>query len=183
LTDYNIRGYSDTSTAMLRGNMNTSPITIIGNLTADPEMTFTTSGQAKLAFTVASSHIWYDSDGAKQEKTSFFNVAAWRYVAENAAKTLEKGIGVIVYGRLEQRSYEDKDGNNRSFIELVAEEIGVSTRSIDEVTRRAPSGNTQQGGQQRQAQGGQQRRQRPATPAGVGASQTIPGMDPAEEPF
>jgi single-strand DNA-binding protein len=161
--------------------MNTSPITVIGNLTADPEATFTTSGQMKLTFTVAASHIWYDNDGAKQEKTSFFNVAAWRYVAENAAKTLEKGIGVIVYGRLEQRSYEDKEGNNRSFIELVAEEVGISTRSIEEVTRRTSSGNTQQGGQQR-PQGNQQRRQRPATPAGVGAS-TIPGMDSSEEPF
>jgi len=161
--------------------MNTSPITVIGNLTADPEATFTTSGQMKLTFTVAASHIWYDNDGAKQEKTSFFNVAAWRYVAENASKTLEKGIGVIVYGRLEQRSYEDKDGNNRSFIELVAEEIGISTRSIDEVTRRAPSGNAQQGGQPRQ-QNNQQRRQRPATPAGVGAS-ALPGTESADEPF
>lgn len=153
--------------------MNTSPITIMGNLTADPEMTFTTSGQAKLSFSVASSHVWYDSDNNKQEKTSFFNVAAWRYLAENSAKTLEKGIGVIIYGRLEQRTYEDKEGNNRSYIEVVAEEIGILTRSLEAVTRRVANQN-QQGGQQ----GGQARRSRPSAPAGVSAR-----AGAAEEPF
>lgn len=163
--------------------MNTSPITVIGNLTADPEITYTTSGQAKLSFSVASSHVWYDNDGNKQEKTSFFNVAAWRYLAEHSARTLQKGIGVIIHGRLEQRSYEDKDGKNRSFVELVAEEIGIATKSLEGITRRVSTGNSQQDGQgQRPQQGGQQRRQRPATPAGVGAN-SIPGMDPAEEPF
>lgn len=160
--------------------MNTSPLTVIGNLTAQPEMTFTSSGQAKLTFTVASTHIWYDSDGAKQEKTSFFNVAAWRYLAEHSARTLEKGIGVIVHGRLEQRTYEDKEGNNRSYIELIADEIGICTRSLEEVTRRTANNAGAQQGEQRS--GTQQRRQRPATPAGVGAAR-LPGTDPADEPF
>jgi single-strand DNA-binding protein len=160
--------------------MNTSPITIIGNITAQPEMTFTQSGQAKLAFSVATSHVWYDSDGQKQEKTSFFNVAAWRYLAENSARTLEKGIGVIVHGRLEQRSYEDKEGNNRTFIELVADEIGILTRSLEEVTRRTASANSGQQGEPRQAT--QQRRQRPATPVGATAAK-LPGTETAEEPF
>lgn len=156
--------------------MNTSPITVMGNLTADPEMTFTTNGQAKLTFTVAANHVWYDNDGNKQEKTSFFNVAAWRYLAENSARTLEKGIGVIVNGRLEQRTYEDKEGNNRSYIELVADEVGICTRSLETVTRRvANSGGQQQPGGQK---AGQARRQRPAMPAGVGA-----GADGADEPF
>lgn len=170
-----------TQAPKLKEKMNTSPITIIGNLTADPELTFTTSGQAKLSFSVASSHVWYDADGNKQEKTSFFNVAAWRYLAENSARTLEKGIGVVVFGRLEQRTYEDKEGNNRSYIEVIAEDIGILTRSLEAVTRRVSNGSQQQGGQ---PQGGQPRqrqqlRQRPATPAGVGAG----AQDSADEPF
>jgi single-strand DNA-binding protein len=97
--------------------MNPAPVVIIGNVTADPELTFTASGQARLAFSVASNYVWYDQAGEKQEKVSFFNITAWRYTAENASKTLEKGIGVIVTGRLEQRTWDDKEtGQKRSTV-------------------------------------------------------------------
>lgn len=125
--------------------MNNSPITVIGNLTADPELTYTTSGQARLGFSVAVNYVWYDANNEKQEKTSFVNVVAWRYTAENAVKSLEKGLGVVVIGRLEQRTYEDKDGNNRSAVEVVAEQIAVNTSAIEGVTRRQRSEGGQAG--------------------------------------
>ncbi len=146
--------------------MNPTPTVFIGNVTQEPELTFTASGQARLSFSLACNYVWYDQAGEKQEKVSFFNVVAWRYVAENAAKTLEKGIGAVVSGRLEQRTYEDKEGNNRSTVELIADELAINTRAIEAVTRRqkAEGGNAP-------AQAGA-RRNRPMTgkvPASVGA--------------
>lgn len=153
--------------------MNQTPTVITGNVTSEPELTFTSSGQARLSFSVASNYVWYDQAGEKQEKVSFFNVVAWRYTAENAAKTLEKGIGVIAIGRLEQRSYEDKEGNKRSAIELVADEVAIACRSIDAVTRRAK----QEGGAQSSARppqaANQQRRSKPALQT-VGAEESEP---------
>lgn len=153
--------------------MNPTPTVITGNVTSEPELTFTSSGQARLSFSVASNYVWYDQAGEKQEKVSFFNVVAWRYTAENAAKTLEKGIGVIAIGRLEQRSYEDKEGNKRSAIELVADEVAIACRSIDAVTRRVK----QEGGAQAPARpsqtANQQRRSKPALQT-VGAEESEP---------
>lgn len=117
-------------------NMSHTPTTISGNLTADPELTFTTGGKAKLAFSVASNSSWTDASGEKQEKTSYFNGVAWGYLAENSAGILEKGMGVLVSGSLEQRSWEDKEGTKRSTVELKATEIGILTRSVEAVTRR-----------------------------------------------
>lgn len=145
--------------------MNLAPVTIIGNVTADPELTYTASGQPRLSFSIATNHVWYDQEQNKQEKVSFHNVVAWRYLAEHAARSVEKGVGVIVFGRLEQRSYEDKDGNKRSIVEVVAEEIGIATKSIESVERRA----RQEGGQGGSAQASSQRRSRPAT-----AGQRVP---------
>jgi single-strand DNA-binding protein len=157
--------------------MNLAPITIIGNLTADPELTFTTNGQARLAFGVASNHIWYDQDGEKQEKPSYFNIIAWRYLAENSARVLEKGVGVVVHGRLEQRSYEDKEGNKRSAVEVIAEEIAISTKSLESIERRAKTEGGSQAGGGSSAQG--QRRARPVTARAGGGF----GDSPADEPF
>ena len=154
--------------------MNSAPITVIGNLTSDPELTYTQSEQARLSFSVAVNYIWYDTNNEKQEKVSYHNVIVWRYLAENSARVLEKGIGVIVYGRLEQRSYDDKDGNKRSVTEIVAEDIGVLTRSIETLERRV--GKSQGGEQAAPQQASSARRARPATtkPVAVGAQ---------EEPF
>lgn len=162
--------------------MNLAPITIVGNLTSDPEITFTASGQARLAFSVATNHVWYDQNQEKQEKPSYFNVVAWRYLADNSSRTLEKGIGVIVYGRLEQRSYDDKDGNKRSIVEVVAEEIGIATKSLESVVRRTARGEGQGAGsgQRSQQQATGARRARPAT-AKVGAGQS--SIEDDEEPF
>lgn len=116
--------------------MSSSPATFTGNLTADPELKFTGSGTPKLSFGIACSHIWTDQGGEKQEKTSFFNIVAWRNLAEDAANILQKGLRVTVVGRLEQRTYEDKEGQNRSIIELVADEISVSCRGLEAITRK-----------------------------------------------
>jgi single-strand DNA-binding protein len=151
--------------------MNNSPITVIGNVTQDPELTFTASGQARLGFSVAVNYVWYDTNNEKQEKTSFVNIVAWRYTAENAAKTLEKGIGVVVIGRLEQRTYEDKEGNNRSAVEVVAEQIAINTSAIEEVTRRQKS----EGGQGNRSVGGD--KPRPNT------KRTLSSVGADDEPF
>lgn len=121
--------------------MSASPATFIGNITQDPELRFLgENGAPKLGFSIAVNHFWTDQSGEKQEKASFFNVVAWRNLGEDAAGVLEKGMRVIVTGRLEQRSYEDKDGNKRSVVELIADDIGVSTRSISSVERRQNGG-------------------------------------------
>jgi single-strand DNA-binding protein len=104
------------------------------------------SGTAKLSFSVACNHYWTGKDGEREEKTSFFNCVAWRQLAEDAGNVLEKGMRVVVTGRLEQRSYVDKDGNNRSIVELVADEVAVSTRNIESMTRRRREANGDGGG-------------------------------------
>lgn len=147
--------------------MNPTPTVLIGNVTQEPELTFTASGQARLSFSIACNYVWYDQAGEKQEKVSFFNVIAWRYVAENAAKSLEKGLGVLVFGRLEQRVWDDKEGNKKTTIELIADEIAINTRSIEAVTRRTKA----EGGSNAPAGA---RRAKPTTnrvPAGVGAEE------------
>lgn len=116
--------------------MSSSQTSISGNVTSEPELTFAANGAARLSFGVAVNQGYTDAQGVKVEKTSFFNVTAWRYLAENTARVLEKGIGVVVTGRLEQRSFEDKEGNKRSAIDLIAEEIGIATRSLEAVQRR-----------------------------------------------
>lgn len=125
--------------------MATATLTISGNLTDDPELTYTSGGAPRLAFGVAVNYNYTDANGEKQEKTSYFNVTAWRYLAENSARTLEKGIGVVVTGRLEQRSYVDKEGNKKSVVDLIADEIGIATRSLETIQRRVKqdNGNTQ----------------------------------------
>jgi single-strand DNA-binding protein len=118
---------------------NQSPTTLIGNVTSDPELKFTAQGTAKLGFSIAVNHYWTDNDGEKKEDTSFFNVTCWRYVAEDTANVLEKGMGVIVHGRLDQRSYEDKEGQKRNAIELVADAVAIQTRSIESLERKRRS--------------------------------------------
>jgi single-strand DNA-binding protein len=101
--------------------MSASPTTIVGNVTANPELKFLGNGTPKAEFSVAVSHYWTDASGEKQEKTSFFDVVAWRYLADDVARVLEKGVRVVVTGRLEQRSWEDeKTGSKRSKVELIA---------------------------------------------------------------
>ncbi|MCZ7527801.1 MAG: single-stranded DNA-binding protein [Acidimicrobiia bacterium] len=112
-------------------------ITIVGNLTREPELRFTPSGAAKAAFGVAVNRRWQNRQTQEwEEATSFFNVVCWRDLAENVSESLPKGARVIVTGRLEQRSWETEDGEKRSIVEIVADEVGPSLRwATAEITR------------------------------------------------
>jgi single-strand DNA-binding protein len=102
-------------------------ITLVGNITRDPELRFTAGGKGVASFGLAVNRR-YQQNGEWQEKTSFFNVVAWDTLGENAAASLNKGARVIVTGRLEQREYETKEGEKRSVVEIVADEVGPSLR-------------------------------------------------------
>jgi single-strand DNA-binding protein len=104
-------------------------VTLVGNITRDPEMRFTPTGQAVATFGLAVNRRWQNRQtGNWDEATSFFNVTCWREMAENVSGSLGKGARVIVTGRLEQRSYETQDGEKRSVVEVVADEVGPSLR-------------------------------------------------------
>jgi single-strand DNA-binding protein len=102
-------------------------ITLVGNLTRDPELRFTTSGRGVASFGIAVGRR-YQVNGEWQEQTSYFNVTAWGQLGENAAASLTKGARVVVTGRLEQREYTTREGDKRTAIEVVADEIGPSLR-------------------------------------------------------
>ena len=127
--------------------MNNSAFTGCGNVTQDPELSFTDSGIAKLKFSIACNRSYKKGDEWVEE-TSFFNVVAWRKLAEDTADVLEKGVGVIVNGRLAQRSWDDKEGNKRSTVEVVAENVAIQTRSISDFTRKR-GGDNAEGGSKR----------------------------------
>ena len=123
-------------------------ITVIGNLTSDPELRFTPSGSAVANFTIASTPRTFDrqSNEWKDGETLFLRASVWREAAENVAESLTKGMRVIVTGRLKSRSYETKEGEKRTVIELEVDEIGPSLRYANaKVNRTQRSGG--QGGQ------------------------------------
>jgi single-strand DNA-binding protein len=105
-------------------------VTITGNLTADPELRFTGTGIAVAAFTVAASRRVYDQESGQWQDgdTLFLRCSAWRDLAEHAAETLEKGMRVIVTGRLRQRSYETSEGGKRTVYEVDADDAGPSLK-------------------------------------------------------
>ena len=103
--------------------------TITGNLTREPEIRYSKEGQATAQLGVAVNRRWLDKATQEwQEATSFFDVVCWRDLAENVALSLSKGMRVVVTGRIEQRSWETDDGEHRSKVEIVADEIGPSLR-------------------------------------------------------
>jgi len=118
-------------------------ITIIGNLTADPELRFTPSGAAVANFTVASTPRQFDrqTNEWKDGETLFMRCSVWRDAAENVAESLQRGMRVIVSGRLKSRSYETKEGEKRTVVEMDVDEIGPSLRSAT-----AKVNKTQRGG-------------------------------------
>jgi single-strand DNA-binding protein len=103
-------------------------VTITGNLTDDPEVTFTPSGQAVCNFRLAVTPRVRDGNGWKDGDTSFFRITAWRDLAEHLADSLAKGDRVIVQGQLKTRTWETPEGDKRSVVEVTAEEAGPSLR-------------------------------------------------------
>jgi len=118
-------------------------ITVIGNLTGDPELRFTPSGAAVANFTVASTPRTFDrqSNEWKDGETLFMRCSIWREAAESVAESLTKGTRVVVVGRLVQRSYETREGEKRTVVELQVDEVGPSLRyATAKVTRTQRSG-------------------------------------------
>lgn len=130
-------------------------ITVVGNLTADPELRFTPSGAAVANFTIASTPRTFDrqTNEFKDGETLFLRSSVWREAAENVAETLTKGMRVVAQGRLKSRSFQTKEGENRTVMELDVDEVGPSLRYASaKVTRNSRGGNNggfggnQQGG-------------------------------------
>jgi len=146
-------------------------ITIIGNITGDPELRFTPSGAAVANFTVASTPRAFDrqSNEWKDGETLFMRCSVWRDAAENVAESLQRGTRVIVSGRLKSRSYETKEGEKRTVVEMEVDEVGPSLRYAT-----AKVNKTQRGGGGGGFGGGQQG-------GGFGGGQQ--GGQPQEDPW
>jgi single-strand DNA-binding protein len=132
-------------------------ITVVGNLTDDPELRFTSSGAAVANFTVASTPRFFDkqTNDWKDGDALFLRCSVWRQAAENVAESLHKGFRVIVQGRLKQRSYETREGEKRTVYELDVDEVGpalrYATAKVAKVTRSGGPSGGGFGGQQPQA--------------------------------
>jgi single-strand DNA-binding protein len=148
-------------------------VTVIGNVTRDPELRFTPSGQAIATFGLAVNRRWQNRQTQEwEEQVSFFDVTCWAQLGQNVSDSLNKGARVIVNGRLEQRSWETDAGEKRSKVEIIADEVGPSLRwATAEVTRNERSGPSEGGG------GGGGGGSRPV------ANEPPAGYDPNEEPF
>ncbi len=125
-------------------------VTLIGNLVDDPELRFTPSGVAMAKIRMAVNRRWRGQDGEWQENTSFFGGTVWREQAEQVAESLQKGMRIIVSGRLEQRSWETEQGDKRSIVEIQIDEVGPSLRwataTVNRTQRSDDRGNKTQGG-------------------------------------
>lgn len=142
-------------------------ITIVGNLTADPELRTTSAGAQVASFTIASTpRSWNRSTNQFEDgQALFMRCSAWRDMAEHCARSLAKGMRVIAQGRLQQRSYQAQDGSNRTVIELQVDEIGPSLKYATAQVQKMQSGGYQgnaNGGGYQQPQQAQQQSQAPA---------------------
>jgi len=154
-------------------------ITIIGNITGDPELRFTPSGAAVANFTVASTPRQFDrtSNEWKDGETLFMRCSVWRDAAENVAESLQRGTRVLVSGRLKSRSYETKEGEKRTVIELDVDEVGPSLKYATAKVNRTQRGN---GGGGNFNSGGQGNQGGGASGGNTGGSggQGAPAVDP-----
>lgn len=141
-----------------------TPITVVGNLVADPELRFTPTGLAVANFRIASTPRVYNRESGQWEdgEALFLTCNVWREAAENVAESLTKGMRVIVNGRLKQRSYQNREGENRTVFEVEADEVGPSLKYASaSVSRNSRDGNSGRSGggfggnQGNQFQGGQ----------------------------
>jgi len=108
--------------------MNLNKAFILGNLTRDPEIRTTPSGQSVVNFTVATNRIWNDNEGQKQQKTEFHNIVAWGKLAEICGQYLTKGRLVFIEGRLETRTWQDQNGNKHYKTEIIAENMQMGPK-------------------------------------------------------
>src|SRR5688572_22399757 len=163
---------------------NGNTVTIVGNLTRDPELRYTPSGQTNASFGVAVNRRWMNRQTNEwEERVSFFNVVCWRELADNVAESLAKGSRVVVTGRLEQRSWETENGDKRSVIEIVADEVAPSLRwATAEIKKNERRGGGDFGGDGGGGGGGS--RPQPATQGSGGSGGAAPNYDDfGEEPL
>ena len=124
-------------------------VTLTGNLTKDPELRYTTGGRGVASFGLAVNRR-YQVNGEWQEQVSFFNVVAWADLGENAAASLHKGNRIVVTGRLEQRSFETREGEKRNVTEVIADDLGPSLRwaqaQVERISRDSADGGGFSGG-------------------------------------
>ncbi|MFS0792370.1 single-stranded DNA-binding protein [Microbacterium sp. 1P10AE] len=163
-------------------------ITVVGNLTADPELRYTQGGLPVANFTIASTPRTFDRQANewKDGEALFLRASVWREFAEHVAGSLTKGSRVIATGRLKQRSYQDREGNNRTSIELEVDEIGPSLRyATAQVTRAASSGGGGGGGAPRQQvqQGADEPWSTPGSSQGGADAWSTPGSYGDDTPF
>ncbi|MEJ3405687.1 single-stranded DNA-binding protein [Rathayibacter sp. YIM 133350] len=163
-------------------------ITVVGNLTADPELRYTQGGLAVANFTIASTPRTFDraANDWKDGEALFLRASCWREFAEHVAGSLTKGSRVIATGRLKQRSYETKEGEKRTAIELEIDEIGPSLRyATASVTRAPSSGGGSRGGAGQVGGAGADEPWAPSAPAAAGGSDVwnTPGSYNDETPF
>ncbi|PKW08812.1 single-strand binding protein [Streptomyces sp. 1222.5] len=159
-------------------------ITVIGNLVDDPELRFTPSGAAVAKFRVASTPRTFDrqTNEWKDGESLFLTCSVWRQAAENVAESLQRGMRVIVQGRLKQRSYEDREGVKRTVYELDVDEVGPSLRNATaKVTKTAGGGG--RGGQGGYGGGGGGGQQGGSWGGGSGGGQQGGGGAPADDPW
>ena len=162
-------------------------ITVVGNLVDDPELRFTPSGAAVANFRIASTPRTFDkqTNEWKDGEGLFLSCAIWRQAAENVAESLQKGMRVVVQGRLKQRSYETREGEKRTVYELDVDEVGPSLKyATAKVTRttRSGGGGGFSGGGQGGAQGGQGGDSDPwSTPAAQPAGQQYGGQQGGQQ--
>ncbi|APG24267.1 single-stranded DNA-binding protein [Syntrophotalea acetylenica] len=147
--------------------MSVNKVILVGNLGKDPELRYTASGTAVANFSLATTERFKDRDGNSQEKTEWHNIVAWRQLAEICGKYLTKGRQVYIEGKIQTRSYEDRDGNKRYITEIVADQMQMLGRAGDD--------NSGGGG------GGYQRRE-PRQERSGGGSNNQPRQTEYEEP-
>ena len=148
-------------------------VTLVGNATRDPELRYTAGGAATASFGLAVNRRWQNRQTQEwEEQVSFFNVVAWREMAENIGESITNGTRVVVTGRLEQRSWETPQGEKRTVVEVVADEVGPSLRWATAAVKR----NERSGGASGGSFGG----------GGAPGARPAPNTPPAyedEEPF
>ncbi|MBE0598819.1 MAG: single-stranded DNA-binding protein [Desulfuromonadales bacterium] len=112
--------------------MSVNKVILVGNLGKDPELRYTPSGAAVATFSLATSERFKDKSGQMQEKTEWHNIVCWRQLAEICGKYLHKGKQVYIEGRIQTRSYDDKEGNKRYMTEIVADQMQMLGRAGEE---------------------------------------------------
>ena len=158
--------------------MSVNKVILVGNLGKDPELRYTPSGAAVATFSMATTERFKDRDGNRQEKTEWHNIVAWRQLAEICGKFLHKGKQVYIEGKIQTRSYDDRDGNKKYITEIVADQMQMLGSKGDDQ-------GSSYGGQQKSSSPANQSYEAPIKPQGSPDGQQSRQVSPSsnfEEP-